>query len=145
VNHHPRTSWIAAGVLAAAAAGSVPRTWALPQSADAPVAVESGESLFKTYCATCHGDGAKGDGRLAGQLRMRPADLTLMAKHEKGKFDAEKAARIIDGRNPVKGHGGADMPVWGDAFRNTSDRYNEEAVKTRIKALVDYLETLQEK
>jgi len=24
---------------------------------------------------------------------------------------------IIDGRHPVPGHGGPDMPVWGDAFK----------------------------
>ena len=45
---------------------------------------------------------------------------TRLAQRNKGRFDAEKVQRIIDGRDPVKGHGGPDMPVWGDAFKQTS-------------------------
>jgi hypothetical protein len=51
--------------------------------------------------------------------------------------------RIIDGRKPVKGHGGPDMPVWGDAFRRSADGYSEEAVKGRIEGLASYLRSLQ--
>jgi hypothetical protein len=51
--------------------------------------------------------------------------------------------QIIDGRTKVSGHGGPDMPVWGDAFMRTSDGADEASVQHRINALVDYLETLQ--
>jgi len=105
----------------------------------------SGDSLFKTYCATCHGPSAKGDGPLADHLRFRPPDLSLFAKRNGGKFAADKVERIIDGRAPLKGHGGPDMPVWGDAFKNSSAGYSEAAVKARIKALVEFLEGLQVK
>jgi len=105
----------------------------------------SGESLFKTYCATCHGPTAKGDGPLADHLRFRPPDLTLFAKRNGGKFAADKVERIIDGRAPVKGHGGSDMPVWGDAFKGSQEGYDEAAVKARIKALAEFLEGLQVK
>jgi mono/diheme cytochrome c family protein len=115
------------------------------QNAEPRDAIESGQSQFKTYCATCHGPSAKGDGPLADQLRIRPPDLTLFAKRNGGKFAAEKVNRIIDGREPVKGHGGPDMPIWGDAFKRSSEGYSEAAVKARIKALVDYLESLQVK
>ncbi len=37
------------------------------------------------------------------------------------------------------------MPVWGDAFKRSSEGYSEAAVKARIKALVEYLEGLQVK
>jgi hypothetical protein len=40
--------------------------------------------------------------------------------------------KVIDGRQPVTGHGGKDMPVWGDAFQAAS---GESAVKARIEAL----------
>jgi mono/diheme cytochrome c family protein len=110
-----------------------------------PAAAWSGEALFKTYCATCHGPSAKGDGPLAGHLRFRPPDLTLFAKRNGGKFAAEKVGRIIDGRDPVKGHGGPDMPVWGDAFKGAHEGYSEASVKARIKALVEFLEGLQVK
>ena len=52
--------------------------------------------------------------------------------------------RIIDGKNPVKGHGGGDMPVWGDAFERSVDA-GPQAVQERLDALVDYLATLQVK
>lgn len=53
--------------------------------------------------------------------------------------------RIIDGRNPVKGHGGLDMPIWGDAFKDRKDGYSEASVKERIKRLTQHLESLQKK
>jgi hypothetical protein len=45
----------------------------------------------------------------------------------------------------VKSHGGTDMPVWGDAFKESPATYSEKAVKERIRALVDYLRTIQVK
>jgi hypothetical protein len=80
---------------------------------------------------------------MAPYLRFRPADLTLIARRHAGRFDAGEVHRIIDGRTPVAGHGGTDMPVWGDAFKDSVDRYDEKAVKARIRALVDYLKTIQ--
>jgi mono/diheme cytochrome c family protein len=104
--------------------------------------VGSGE--FSTYCATCHGLSAQGDGPLAGHLRFRPPDLTLFARRNDGKWDGGKVARIIDGRDPLKGHGGPDMPVWGDAFKGSREGQDEESVKARIQAIVEYLASLQE-
>jgi mono/diheme cytochrome c family protein len=103
---------------------------------------DSGSSVFKTYCGACHGTAAKGDGPLAGSLRKRPPDLTRLAKRNGGVFDADKIHRIIDGRQPVKGHGGPDMPVWGDAF-GKSGSGGERAVKGRIDALVEFLRSVQ--
>ena len=104
----------------------------------------AGSDLFKTYCASCHGAKAKGDGPLAESLRVRPPDLTRIGQRMGG-FQADKVRRIIDGRSPVKGHGGADMPVWGDAFKSTHSGFSEADVKARIDALVQHLEEIQEK
>jgi mono/diheme cytochrome c family protein len=103
----------------------------------------SAPGVFKTYCASCHGAEAKGDGPVAHALQYQPADLTLIASHAQGRFEKEKVCRIIDGRSPVKGHGGPDMPVWGDAFKRSGEGYSEEEVKARIESLAEYLETLQ--
>jgi mono/diheme cytochrome c family protein len=102
-----------------------------------------GNYLFKTYCATCHGTSARGDGPLADSMRRRPANLTEIAKRNKGTYPKELVYKIIDGREKVPGHGGPDMPVWGDAFMRTSESTDEASVKHRIQALVDYLETIQ--
>jgi mono/diheme cytochrome c family protein len=134
---------LSAAVVALAA--STPSTAFAQQTAEAIVSGTDGASLFKTYCAVCHGKTAKGDGPLAEGLRIRPADLTTIAKRDKGKFDADKVHRIVDGREPVKGHGGTDMPVWGDAFKRSGEGYSEEKVKARIDALVEYLKSIQVK
>jgi mono/diheme cytochrome c family protein len=108
-----------------------------------PPSAASGDYLFRTYCASCHGAAARGDGPLADSMRTRPADLTEIAKRNKGVFPRDQVFRIIDGRQPVKGHGGADMPVWGDVFARSSQVRNEAVISERIEALVRYLEGLQ--
>ena len=105
----------------------------------------SGIAVYKTYCAVCHGADGKGDGPLAGSLRIRPPDLTLLAKKDGGDYPKGKIHRIVDGRNPVKGHGGPDMPVWGDAFSRTTYDNDADAVRRKIESLVKYIEMLQEK
>ena len=115
------------------------------QTAESVLSGTDGASLFKSYCASCHGKSAKGDGPLALHLRFRPPDLTLIAKRNGGTFDAEKVYRIIDGREPVKGHGGTDMPVWGDSFKRSGEGYSEKAVKERIEAIVEHLRSVQAK
>jgi mono/diheme cytochrome c family protein len=126
---------IAAAVLAVAASAQ--------QSTETFAGGKAGPEVYKTYCATCHGASGRGDGPLAAHLRFVPPDLTLLAKRKGGKFDDDEVYRIIDGRKPVKGHGGPDMPVWGDAFRRSTEGYSEEAVKARIERLVAHLRSLQ--
>lgn len=107
------------------------------------VTVEDGAELFRSYCASCHGVAAKGDGPLAANLRIAPADLSRLARRNHGKFDAEKVRQAIDGRGRKEIHGGSDMPVWGDAFKRAGEGYSEAKVKDRIDALVDHLASLQ--
>jgi len=106
-------------------------------------ATVSGSVSFRTYCATCHGADARGDGPMTDNLRVRPPDLTLIARRNEGRFPADNVRRIIDGRSPLKGHGGPEMPVWGDAFRSSSDAYSEARVAEKINALVEYLKSIQ--
>jgi mono/diheme cytochrome c family protein len=133
---------ILAGVLVLASAASA-RAQSESQS------MESGSGLYTTYCASCHGPNAHGNGSIAIFLRVAPADLTQIAKRNKGVFDKERVYRIIDGRQPVKPHGRAEkseMPVWGDAFGKSATTGGDEAVvNAKIRALVQYLESIQEK
>jgi nucleotide-binding universal stress UspA family protein/mono/diheme cytochrome c family protein len=105
-------------------------------------AVAGGE-LFRTYCATCHGTAARGDGPLASSMTRKPADLTEIARRNGGVFPTELVYRTIDGKNPVRGHGGPDMPVWGDAFARSRDGGDPAKVKQLIQSLVDFLESIQ--
>lgn len=103
-----------------------------------------GKQSFRTYCASCHGVEARGDGAVAQHLRIPPADLTGISERNGGEFPFEKVFQTIDGRKPARGHGNRDMPIWGDAFKLTRDNPDEEAVKSKITELVHFLQSIQE-
>jgi mono/diheme cytochrome c family protein len=111
----------------------------------APATAQHGSELFYLYCASCHGKTAQGDGPLAASLRRRPPNLTEILTRNKGVFPKEKVYRIIDGREKVPGHGGPDMPVWGDAFLRSGESPTEEMVRQRIQSLVEFLESIQKR
>jgi mono/diheme cytochrome c family protein len=106
---------------------------------------ESGDSLYRTYCSSCHGQEARGDGPVAQFLKVPPANLTQIAARNKGVFPAERVHQIIDGRQVPKTHGASQMPVWGDAFAKSTSGGDAAAVTAKIKALVEYLASKQEK
>lgn len=103
----------------------------------------TGREVYRTYCATCHGTSAVGDGPLASNMVKKPANLTEIAKRNGGTFPSEVVFKTIDGRSPIKGHGGPDMPVWGEAFQRSREAGDQDRVKSVIQSLVDYLESIQ--
>jgi mono/diheme cytochrome c family protein len=121
------------------AAQTPDQTQVVQQTPTAP----HGSYLYRTYCASCHGETARGDGPLADSMRRRPPNLTEFAKRNGGTFSKDLVYKIIDGRERVSGHGGPDMPVWGDSFQRSLEVRDDKAVAARIQALVDYLETIQ--
>ena len=117
----------------------------LPQERPSSSSAVAGRRTYRVYCAVCHGQKGKGDGPLAESLRTTPPDLTLMARDNGGEYPAEQVARIIDGREPLLGHGGPDMPVWGDAFQQSEPEADDEKIQQKIQSLVLFIEGLQEK
>jgi mono/diheme cytochrome c family protein len=101
-----------------------------------------GKMEYHFRCAVCHGNDGKGHGPLADQLKAAPADLTQLAKTNGGVFPRNAVHEIIDGRQEVKAHGPRDMPVWGYRYMPS---HPEAVVRSRIRALVDYLYRIQEK
>jgi cytochrome c553 len=99
-----------------------------------------GAALFRTYCANCHGAAGRGDGRMAGQLRRLPPNLSTFAMRNGGVFPAERVRQMIDGTG-VAAHGDRDMPVWGAVFKRAAGG----DVAGRIDALVRFLEGLQQR
>lgn len=122
-----------------------------------------GQSEFLSKCAVCHGVDGKGAGPASGRLKIKPADLTLLAKRNNGEFSADAVARIVDGRNAVKSHGGSAMPIWGcrQSPPPSSQRKatqpkpvdalldmpcdSEQMIRNRILDVVGYLAQIQEK
>ena len=128
---------LAAGFVAMPASG-------VGQGEQSPNYGVSGSYTFRTYCATCHGEKGKGDGPLAESLRFHPPDLTQIAKQNGGDYPAAEVRKIVDGRQPVDGRGGPDMPVWGDAFKNSETGFDDEKVDEKIASVVEHLKRLQE-
>jgi nucleotide-binding universal stress UspA family protein len=103
----------------------------------------TGGEVFRTYCASCHGTAARGDGPLASSMVRKPSNLTEIAKRNGGVYPPELVFKIIDGRQSVRGHGGPDMPVWGDVFTRSRDAGDAERVKAVIESLVVFLDSIQ--
>src|SRR5579859_8263395 len=51
--------------------------------------VPSGKTMFKQYCASCHGTDGKGRGPATPTLNTRVPDLTTLTKRHNGKFPFE--------------------------------------------------------
>ena len=132
------------GCLALAGGLAVAPATGVGQQKDSPTYGVSGSYTYRTYCASCHGERGKGDGPLALSLRFHPPDLTRMARRNGGAYPEETVRKIIDGRRPIEGHGGPDMPIWGDAFKNAETGFDDEKVRLKIDSVVDFLKTLQE-
>jgi mono/diheme cytochrome c family protein len=102
----------------------------------------SGESLYRAYCASCHGTLGRGDGPAASTLMATLPDLSTIARRHNSVFPRDEITRIIDGRAPLPGHQRGEMPVWGTIL-NRMEARDERAVQARVNALVSHLETLQ--
>jgi mono/diheme cytochrome c family protein len=98
---------------------------------------QSGETLYRAHCASCHGLDGHGDGPVAASLKVEVPDLTRLARRQGGRFPAEQLRRIIDGRTTLPPHGTRTMPVWGQAFSS------EQQANRLIDLLVQYLQSMQ--
>jgi hypothetical protein len=107
----------------------------------------AGKDDYLADCARCHGVDGKGGvpGRRAvpGSISV---DLTQLSKKNDRRFPRQEVYEAIDGRKRFPAHFVSDMPIWGlkyDQARLGPD--SEEKVKRKISALVDYVESLQQK
>lgn len=113
----------------------------VPITATSP---SSGQEMFATYCAACHGRSGKGDGPAAAALKVAPPDLTRMAARSGGKLNGNWMFMVLTGREEIAAHGSSEMPVWGDLFRSMN-KGREDLVKLRVANLIDYIELIQGK
>jgi mono/diheme cytochrome c family protein len=109
-----------------------------------PAAAAKGQIIYVRYCASCHGTAGRGDGVLAPDLRVPPADLTRIAARAAGHFPFEDVRRTIDGRTTTRGHGTSDMPVWGEVFPRASGTDSPDP-ESAISRLTHYLWSIQRK
>ncbi len=107
-------NWAAAGVL----------MWLA-----APVfAAPSGEDLYRTYCAQCHGLQGNGKGINVRDMSVQPRDHTD-AKYMAGRSDDELRTAIVEGGQALSKS--VLMPPWGSVLE-----------PAEVDALVAYLRKL---
>ncbi len=104
----------------------------------------SGQEMYMSYCAVCHGKDAKGGGPAAEALKVAPADLTSLAQKNGGKYPFDRVTSVLRGQANLAAHGNEDMPVWGPIFWKMSGGHEGE-VALRVTNLNKYLESLQAK
>jgi mono/diheme cytochrome c family protein len=102
----------------------------------------AGKDSFESFCASCHGGNARGDGPVAASLRNIPADLTMLASRNGDRFPRQQVADVLRGAGQtVVAHGPRTMPVWGPLFRMFE---SDARTRVRLDNLVTYLEKLQQ-
>ncbi|MFN3972228.1 MAG: c-type cytochrome [Gemmobacter sp.] len=113
-----------------------------------PVAkAPTGAEDFATFCAACHGAGARGDGPAAQGLSRRPPDLTRIAARGGGAFPATRVMAKIYGY--TGGRGGAEvMPAFGPLLDGELVPYDGgDGIATptpvRLVQIAEYLRGLQ--
>jgi mono/diheme cytochrome c family protein len=130
--------WVLAlsGTLAAQAKPEIVQRIPPATNADDPA------TMFREYCAACHGPQGKGNGPAAAALKTVPADLTRISARNDGKFPDVKVKRYIEGLDQIAAHGSRDMPVWGQLFRTMPG--GQSTVPLRVQQLSDYIKSLQQ-
>jgi len=118
-----------------------------------------GRTEFLSYCADCHGADGKGWGRMSSNLKIKAADLTVLAKKNGGVFSSEAVAGRVDGRSTP--HRASEMPIWGCRHGPPPGQRRkpfepkpieslldmpcdpEEVIQKRIRDIVGYLAQIQ--
>jgi mono/diheme cytochrome c family protein len=116
----------------------------LPQRPETTPLIPSveGSELYRAYCATCHGSDFRGGGATTQALKAPVPDLTLIARHNKGKYPMEHVEKIISGEEGLSpAHGSREMPVWGPIFSQIV--WDQDLCHVRIHNLAKYLQMVQ--
>lgn len=112
-----------------------------PQEPPPLIRSVKGPDLFRAYCASCHGTDAKGNGPAAAALKPKVPDLTLLAKHNSGKFPEDRVRKTIMGDDALAAHGSREMPIWGPVFHQIEEDVDWGHV--RLANLAQYLKSIQ--
>ncbi|MFT7596697.1 MAG: mono/diheme cytochrome c family protein [Paracoccaceae bacterium] len=112
-----------------------------------PETQPSGAALYRQNCGACHGKTGAGDGPLAADLPVRPANLRLLASGNDGVFPTERVMKSIHGYRG-KDYVGL-MPEFGPVLDSPTVIWvapdgREIPTPSALVALVAYLETLQD-
>ena len=105
----------------------------------------SGEQMYTTYCAVCHGTKATGNGPAAPAMKTPPPDLTALSQKNGGVFPGAHVSSVLQFGVENPAHGTSQMPIWGDlmASLHGTSPSNGTVVHQRIVNLTGYLKQIQ--
>lgn len=108
---------------------------------------EDGAQFFAANCASCHGDGGKGNGPRATGLPVAPPDLTKLSAQNGGVFPTARALSYIYG-DAEQSHLARVMPQFGGAMADDLVPLEVDGVLTptprALAGVFAYLESIQE-
>jgi mono/diheme cytochrome c family protein len=110
------------------------------------VPASSGEQMYQAYCSACHGKDGRGTGPAARALNTPPADLTVLAQRNQGRFREVHVYNKILGHPPGPGRDTKEMPMWGSLFSSLAGGTpsGQAEVHHRASMLTSYVALLQE-
>jgi len=110
-----------------------------------PTSAVSGQQMYATYCAVCHGADARGNGPAAPALKSPPKDLTVLSVMNNGVFPADHVKTVLKFGVETPAHGTAEMPIWGNLMLSLHPGSDQSAVVVdqRILNLSNYLKQMQ--
>src|ERR1039457_514126 len=71
---------------------SIPKIKPVPIQPTSPA---SGEQMYATYCAVCHGTKGTGNGPAAPAIKFPPPDLTMLSQNHGGNFPAAHVNTVL--------------------------------------------------
>ncbi len=85
-----------------------------------PILPVDGASVFRNYCAACHGLDGRGHGPVSKALKKKVPDLTKLSRRNGGAFPAiHVRTTIMSGADDLSpAHGSKQMPIWGPIFHD---------------------------
>jgi mono/diheme cytochrome c family protein len=110
-----------------------------------PIRPVEGASIFRSYCAACHGVDGRGNGPASKALKQEVPDLTKLSQRNDGKFPAVHVRNTIQfgADDLLPAHGSKTMPIWGPLFHEID--FDRDLGNVRLENIVKYLESIQRK
>ncbi|MGD0793416.1 MAG: c-type cytochrome [Terriglobales bacterium] len=110
-----------------------------------PIRPVDGASIFRNYCAACHGLDGRGNGPVSKALKRGVPDLTRLSQRNGGAFPAihVRTTIMFGSDDLLPAHGSKEMPIWGPIFHEIE--FDQDLGNVRLENVTKYLESIQRK
>ena len=106
-----------------------------------PTPATSGDEMYASYCAECHGRDGRG---FVQAHKVAVPDLTTLSKKNHGRFPYGAVREAIQGESHGAAYGPGEMPPWGELFRYVGSG-SEAEIRVRVEKLTEFIRSVQQK